>query len=234
MKHLAVLLLSIFVGTSASSQSIHDAWNTLLQKNVSKDGHVDYSGFNSSIGEVEKYILTLEANVPELSDDRNKYMAFWINAYNVTALYYVLDNTLLKSINEKGEPWDKPLFNLKGKKVSLNHIEHEILRPLGDARIHFAVNCASYSCPRLLNRAFYGKNLEMDLEYLTKDFLQDGRKNIFHGEGAVSVSKIFEWFADDFIYSAGSVRGFLEKYGPEKEVLNIKFKNYIWDLNGSW
>ncbi|MFT6718744.1 MAG: hypothetical protein ACJAY8_001140 [Sphingobacteriales bacterium] len=236
MKFKSILFsfMLLLGSTAIFGQSIHDVWNTMLQKNVDNKGNVNYRGFHDDIETLEDYIQTLEQNLPAEQVAKAEFMSFWINAYNACAIYYVVSNSLQKSIKEKGSPWDEPIFMEGNNKIALNNIEHKKLRVLGDPRIHFAINCASVSCPRLLNRAFYAKNLEMDLAYLTKDFLLDTSKNKFDGVGNAEVSKIFKWFKEDFEFTDKTLDAFLEKHGPAKEVLDIDFMDYNWDLNGTW
>ncbi len=116
---------------------------------------------------------------------------------------------------------------------SLNNIEHDILRPkFKDARVHAAINCASFSCPRLANEAFTAQNLEKQLDAATRSFINDPLRNKVESKQA-TVSAIFNWFGGDFKRDAGSVRAFLNKYArtPLQEGGKISFLPYDWSLN---
>ena len=138
----------------------HTVWDMMLKKHVSSTGKVDYDGFKSDPN-FERYITILEsANPNDPSWSSNDKKAFWINAYNSFTIKLILDNYPVKSIKDISSPWDKKFITINGENYSLNQIENDILRPTyKDARIHFAVNCAAVSCPKLHNRAFTAENL---------------------------------------------------------------------------
>jgi hypothetical protein len=158
-------------------------------------------------------------------------MAYWINTYNAFTVKLILDNWPVKSIKEisGGDPWAVKWIELAGNKYSLNQIENDILRPkYGDARIHFAVNCAAVSCPPLYNRAFTAANLTTNLDRLARAFINNERYNTISTEAA-EVSKIFDWYGVDF----GTLYEYLDKYAEASLDANtqISFKTYDWALN---
>ena len=158
-------------------------------------------------------------------------MAFWINAYNAYTIVLILDNYPLSSITqlEGGKVWDKKWITIGSKRYSLNNIENDILRPqFQDPRIHFAVNCAAKSCPPLHNRAFTASNLDTLLDKQTKAFINDETYNKITKK-AVTVSKIFDWYAEDF----SDLIGYLNEYSNTAIQSNaaIKFTEYDWSLN---
>jgi hypothetical protein len=204
----------------------------LLQKYVSAEGVVNYKGLKGDPS-FARCITIFENMAPEDSWSKPKEMAFWINTYNVFTLQLILDNYPLKSITDIKEPWDKKFISLKGKKYSLNQIENEILRPkFKDPRIHFAINCASVSCPRLSTRAFFDMSLDRMLDQMTKEFLKDDTRNKI-GPDKYEVSQIFEWFAADFD-AAGGVIKFINRYSKTKipSGASISYLEYDWGLNG--
>ena len=128
-----------------------------------------------------------------------------------------------------GKPWDLQWIKIGDKTYSLNDVEHKILRPkFNDPRIHFAVNCAAKSCPKVWNRAWTEENIEGALEKLTKSFINNKSHNQI-AKDQVKLSKIFEWYRDDF----GVLISFLNKYSPIKISSNAKiaFNDYDWKLN---
>ena len=114
---------------------------------------------------------------------------------------------------------------------NLNEIEHEILRKMDEPRIHFAIVCASFSCPKLSNKAYLSNNIEAQLTRATKDFLEDPLRNNL-SENDIKISKIFKWFAKDFKKN-GSIIDFINKFAPITidQNANKKFKDYNWTLN---
>lgn len=209
----------------------HDKWNALLQKNVSKSGNVNYKAFQKDSKELQAYLTELSANVPTKSWSKNATLAYWINAYNAYTVKLILDNYPTKSIKDINDPWGKKFISLGNKKYSLEQIEHEILRKMEEPRIHFAINCASFSCPNLLNEAYTEAKLEKQLVAVSKSFINDKTKNTITAN-KIEISKIFDWFSGDF-KKKGSVIDFLNQYSTVKisSKANVNYKDYNWSLN---
>lgn len=209
----------------------HSNWNTLLQKNVSKSGTVNYKGFLKDSKALSAYLNELSANVPTKAWSKNATLAYWINAYNAYTVKLIIDNYPTKSIKDINDPWGKKFISLAGKKYSLEGIENEILRKMDEPRIHFAINCASVSCPNLLNEGYTEAKLEQQLKAVSKSFINDKTKNTITAN-KVEVSKIFDWFGGDF-KTKGSVIDFLNQYSSTKISSNaqVNFKEYNWNLN---
>ena len=233
---LLSIILSFFHYTLVGQVS-HEKWNTLLKKHVSaSSGMVNYEGFKTDRESLNSYLNLLKNNHPKSSWSKNQQMAYWINAYNAFTVDLILRNYPLKSINDisKGgkKPWDIAFIKIGDKTYTLNDIEHKILRPkFQDPRIHFAVNCASISCPLLLNEAFTEQNLEEKLQQQAKRFINDKSRNKISSSSA-QLSKIFEWFKGDFEKN-GSIIDFLNKYSNTKITpkAKITYLNYNWNLN---
>jgi hypothetical protein len=169
-------------------------------------------------------------------------MVYWINTYNAFTIKLIIDNYPVKSIKNLGSiisipfvnsAWDVEFFEIGGQKMNLNNIEHNILRDhFKDPRIHFVINCASISCPRLLNKAYKAETLEKDLEKQAIEFINDSTKNIITKDKIV-ISKIFSWFSGDFKRD-GTLIHFLNRYSTEKinYSVEIDYMAYNWLLNG--
>lgn len=210
----------------------HAAWNTLLQKYVSDDGKVNYKGFKEDREKLQEYIFKLGKNMPLETWSKEAKLAYWINAYNAMTVDLILRNYhVIKSIKDIRNPWKQELWDLGGKWYNLDTIEHDILRKMDEPRIHFAINCASFSCPPLLNEAFETDKLERQLTQVTKAFLADSRRNII-SKDQLEISKIFKWFSSDFKQN-GSLIDFLNQYSEVKIDKNthIDYKEYDWSLN---
>lgn len=214
-----------------SLKANHAEFDALLKKYVSEDGRVNYNGFKKERARLESYLYHLELNPPNDSYSREEALAYWINIYNASTIYLVIKKFPIRSIIEinEREPWGYKFVKSGGEVYTLNQIEHQIIRPkFKDPRIHFALNCAAKSCPRLLNAAYIGETLEDQLEKMTLDFINDAQKNTI-SPSIVQVSKLFEWYHDDF----GNVNAFINKYSIVKIAsdANITFKPYDWSLN---
>lgn len=176
---------------------------------------------------------------------RAEQLAFWINAYNALAIDVVLKAYPVASIRDAGSllrpVWDRPAGSVGGRTVSLGEIEHRVLRPLGEPRIHAAIVCASISCPSLRREAFRAERLDAQLEDALRGFLADPRKGSrLEPDGRVlTLSPIFEWFAEDFD-PAGGVRAYLAPRLPAAsaralaergDALGLRYFDYDWELN---
>jgi hypothetical protein len=218
----------------------HAIWDGLLKKHVRADGFVDYQGFVRDSAELGRYLDLLSAAHPQESWSRAEQMAYWINAYNAFTIKLIVDHYPVASIKDikRGIPfvntvWDIKFINIEGQVYDLNNIEHGILRKhFPDARIHAAVNCASYSCPRLRAEAFVAARLEEQLEDAMNTFVNDPLRNRVSAEQA-EISQIFSWFSGDFKKDAGSVRKYINRYAATKLKADGKITNieYDWSLN---
>ena len=209
----------------------HTAFDALLKKYVSEDGHVDYDGFKTEKLRLESYLDHLNMNPPDDSYSKEESLAYWINLYNASTIYLIVKRYPIRSIIEinQREPWSFRFVKSGNEVYTLNQIEHQIIRPkFQDARIHFALNCAARSCPRLLNGAYFGETLNDQLEKITADFMNDAERNTI-SPSIVQLSKLFEWYHDDF----GNLHEFINKYSVVKIAndANIAFKAYDWSLN---
>lgn len=211
----------------------HSVWNNLLQSHVDTSGQVNYAAIQADATDLLQYCQHLSEGPP--SDNAQAVLAYWINAYNAFALLAVMQFNCRHSIRE-ADPWipgrtvfDRRFFTIAGQRCSLNIIEHQVLRTLDEPRIHFAINCASQSCPILRNEAFTPDKLQEQLTQQTMHFLQDERKNKFQQKGW-KISPIFSWFAADFGGSKG-VASFIQQYRPNSENKTIQYTRYNWRLN---
>jgi len=212
-------------------KGIHASWNVLLQQYVDADGNVDYRSWKKSQTDLDKYIQLLEKTPPANYWDKNDSLAYFINAYNAVTVKLILDNYPLKSIRDIKDPWDSKSLNLPNNRLTLNDIEHKVLRKMDDPRIHFAINCASASCPQLSNEAFRASKVQKQLEEATALFINDTSKNQI-SEKNIGLSKIFLWFSKDFGSKKERI-AFIQKYSQKsfKDNAKIKYQEYDWSLN---
>ncbi|MBX2847719.1 MAG: DUF547 domain-containing protein [Acidiferrobacterales bacterium] len=227
----------------------HSQWQEILDvylDNAAADGvnRFDYAGLSTEDKQkLSAYLDYLQRMEPrQLSADEQ--MAYWINMYNATTVLVIVDQEAgLSSIRQirssflSRGPWKLKLLTIARQELSLDDIEHGILRPIWrDPRIHYAVNCASIGCPNLLKTAFTGDNLESLLEQAAKDYINHPRGVSVDGE-SLRLSSIFDWYAEDFGSGFSELLEHLQKYAesPLKESLQ-EFTSadydYDWDLNG--
>lgn len=240
---IATIVYIYFPGPVTAQQSVDNSGYASLLKAYVKNSHVDYKGFKADEKKLDQYLARLEEVDPQ-DLGRNERMAFYINAYNAWTIKLILNNYPgVKSIKDLGtifkSPWKKKFAKVDGKTVTLDHLEHDILRPaFKDPRVHFAVNCASISCPPLLNEPYTGADLNSQLDWAAKNFINDPNHNFVKGE-ALHVSRIFKWFGEDFDSDIlGYVRSYAkgdlaQKIANAKNNLKVKYLDYDWSLNGS-
>lgn len=220
----------------------HILWDELVRAHVRASGEVDYRGFIREKDKLESYLEQLSKNAP----DRNSWteaeqLAYWINAYNAFTVKLIVDNYPVESIRDLGpklkiplikDVWHYEFFEINGEPSSLDEIEHSILRKeFEEPRIHFAINCASVSCPPLYNRAFVPEKLEEQLEFVTRRFINDPSRNKISRD-QVEISSIFSWFKGDFT-KKGTLIDFLNQYSqiPISRNARVSHLDYDWSLN---
>lgn len=177
------------------------AWQQVLTQHLDANGRVDYSAIKAE-GRLDPWLAELAiAAEPPAGPGRT---AFWINAYNALTVDLIADAWPLASIRDldDGKVWDSRHFTVAGRTVSLNSIEHEILRPLGDPRIHAAINCASQGCPPLSAQAFSGPELEGQLAAAARRWVQGNGLKVDQTTRTVALNQIFDWYGDDFAAGA--------------------------------
>ncbi len=236
----AIVILWISYGSIAQEHLEHKQWDALVKQHVDAEGHVNYKGFIADSVKLNAYLTVLSANHPQESWKKEDQLAFWINAYNAFTVQLIIRNYPVKSIKELGgsiykinTPWDIKFITIGEEVYDLNNIEHGIIRKqFTEPRIHFAVNCASVSCPRLRNEAFVGSKLDAQLDDQAKTFITDAAKNDIN-KNCIKISKIFKWFEGDFTESGGSVIDFINKYSmiEVKKRAKIYYMDYDWNLN---
>ncbi len=250
------LFLVLFLVSSASAQTFdhsHAAWNALLKKNVvlisgGKASQFRYAEMAKEKAALNAYLdsLSLVKEQEFSSWSRNQRMAFLINAYNAFTVEKIFTRYPdIKSIWDFGKVFGNPFkddfFMLFGRKFTLDGIEHETLRKKGaydEPRVHFAVNCASIGCPMLREEAYVADRLDAQLSQQAERFLSDRSRNRVAG-GRLEVSKIFDWFKEDF----GRREQWFAKYAkllsddPAQQKLvaegkaSLSFLDYDWTLN---
>ena len=209
----------------------HSAWNKLLKKHVQENGDVDYKGFKADKTALEDYVNYLSKQVPQQSWTVQEQLAYFINVYNANTIKLIIDNYPLKSIKDISSPWLKNRIKIGDEEFSLADIENGILRKMNEPRIHFAINCASASCPKLLNEAYTAKNVMDLMEKATLEFINNTDKNEIASSN-IKISEIFKWYKNDFTEN-GTLIDYINQFSKTKINANteINYKDYDWSLN---
>ena len=227
----------------------HLAWDALLRKYVDPNGRVNYRAWQSSQTDsnaLTKYLSTLSTASTSIRASKPATMAYWINAYNAVTIQGILREYPTTSIRNHTARlygyniWKDLLLNVGGKQVSLNQMEHEVLRKMGEPRIHFAIVCASHSCPRLLSEAYVADKLEQQLTVNTKNFFANSENFRYDARGKrFQLSSILDWFASDFGSDQAAQLKTIARYLPDKASyqaalsnnVKVAYLKYDWSLN---
>ena len=228
----------------SSKRVDHSPWQSILDTYlvIQPEGSLfKYSKVSKTDNQLlDKYIKQLTSIDPRIYN-KAEQKAYWINLYNALTVDLILENYPVKSITKIGSlfsfgPWDKKVTKVASQDLSLNDIEHKILRPLwSDKRIHYAVNCASLGCPDLAAKAYTGVNVESLLETQTERFIQQ-EKGVNWIDGKLYLSRIYEWYGSDF-GSKDELMLHIRKYsiGKQKQRLlkypGVADYQYNWNLN---
>lgn len=225
----------------------HSEWDALLRQHVDRAGRVDYRGWKASpeaSAALDRYLATLSTADALKPASREARLAFWINAYNAVTVKGILREFPTTSIrNHTAQLWGYNVWkNLKlyvgDQTPSLDEIEHQTLRPMGEPRIHFAIVCASIGCPRLLNAAYVAERLDQQLDTNARHFFAQ-RQNFRTDSATVSLSSILKWFGEDF---GADQRAVLQRISPwlasdaardavAKPGVRVSYLDYDWNLN---
>lgn len=246
----------VYVG-SAKAQLVsmhqidHATWNDLLMKYVDRDGRVDYKSWHANQADLsllDSYLklLSSASSAPDGHTELSHKLAFWINAYNAVTIKGILREYPTTSIrNHTPKLWGYHIWHdlklhVGRKPYSLDEMEHQVLRKMGEPRIHFAIVCASIGCPRLLNEAYVPDRIDDQLTTNAKDFFSrqqnfryDANKERFY------LSSIMKWFADDFGSDQASVLKRIANWLPGEaatsaagqNAVSVSYLDYDWNLN---
>lgn len=234
----------------ASSDAVvdHSAWSDLLSRYVKTGGPqgvnlFDYGGVSGADkAQLDGYIKALTNRDPRTLN-KAEQKAYWINLYNAVTIQVVLGDYPVDSIRDikdgffSGGPWDREVVTIASEKLTLNDIEHRILRPIwDDPLIHYGVNCASIGCPNLLTAAYTGETVDDQLTENAKAYINSPRGAKFDGKRLV-VSSIYDWFQVDFGGSESGVVEHLAQYANAEKQARLRTRDaynkhtYDWDLN---
>lgn len=236
-----VVIACTFTAAVSFSKNVARVDHSLLSavlKDVVSNGRVDYARLKRDT-RLSTY-LTAMSKVVTASMSEDERTAYWINVYNAATLHIVSQHFPIRSIRDitiQGYPsvWKAPLVSTHTGMVSLDHIENNVLRPRGDARIHMALVCAAVSCPPLRSEAYTAADLQGQLDDQCRQFVRDRRHNVIDTTARTArVSKIFEWFIADFGGNPAGIVDFLYQHaGIDRPVrpLTVTFADYDWSLN---
>jgi len=234
------MFLTVFASENNTPESTYDG---VLSRYVSQEGLVDYKGLKKD-KDFMKYIEYLSSTDPKnLPTDKHR-MAFWINAYNAFVLQGVLEEYPIESVLDVGwlphSFFKRKKFKTKQGTITLRELENEKLREaFREPRIHFAINCASMSCPKLLTEAYKPGKLEQQLEEQAISFINNKNRNYLDREDKILyISSVFKWYKDDFVKKGQDIVDYILKYLNEEDSefirnnkVTVEYLDYDWGLN---
>ena len=228
------------VGPIAPDRVFHQAWDRIVQAHT-HDGLVDYPAIQVS-NQLDGYLRELNRIDPMSLPTRQHQLAFWINAYNAFAVKGILDHYSPMTLWGRYRYFIGRDYQVGGAIINLYDLEREVLiEQFHEPLMHFAIVCASTSCPKLQPWAYQPEQLDRQLVQAAKDFINDPTRNRFDRQQKIaSLSMIFQWLETDFVGAAGSVLAYIARYvdDPElaKELMQpgyrIEYLEYDWRLNG--
>ena len=242
-KAAAVILAALVLSSGSVQAGSYDEFVTVYdgllkshvaaasRKGVGYNG-VDYDGWAADVRHKKALALVVVSD-PAMIKGNDAQMAYWSNVYNFLTIDLIVREGERKSIKNLGStfvsPWKKHKWSIAGAEYTLDKIEHKILRPLGDARVHFAINCASVSCPDLRIEAYRASDLDQQFDEQVRASLANTGKGFVRKGDQIKVSKIFDWFSKDF--KKDDIKGWLAGYVSVEDSDMISYLPYDWSLN---
>lgn len=218
--------------TNSAVNVDHSDWDALLKKHVNSQGLVDYKGFENDRASLDAYMQKLSALDPNNDWSVQELLAYYINLYNVYTVDLILQNYPTKSIQDIDGAFTKAFIPIGNKKLSLSGLENGILRKMNEPRIHFAINCASISCPILSRDAYTAGKINEQLEDATTGFINSNKNEI--SAKNPKISSVFKFYTKDFIADeTPSLPAYINQYGDTQMKINVavQYKEYDWSLN---
>ena len=217
-----------------------DAWTRVLQTFVDQEGRVDFAGLSQDRADLDRYVAWIysagPASRPELYRSREQVLAYHLNAYNALAMYNVVD----AGIPLTNAGWGKVKFfflrkvTVDGRRLSLRDYENDVIRKLGDSRVHFALNCMSVGCPRLPREPFRAVDLGEQLEREARRFFAEPRNARADDQArTVYLSEILDFYPEDFLAAAPSLIAYANRFREQALPLDygVAFTPYDWTIN---
>jgi len=234
---------------AGTSDSLYDTWDRVLQTYVDDEGLVDYEALaDRGRADLQAFMQTLASTDPSSFSTEAERKAFWINAYNAVVVWQVVERYPIDSVRDVGSLWGliggffKQKYPVAGTEMSADDIEHDTLRAkFNDARVHWALVCGAFGCPRLVNRAYQPETLDQTLTAQAREFLSLPRAfQLDRDQGTLYLSSYFDWYAGDFEAESGTVLDYVLRYAAEddaawirehRDAVKVRIMDYDWTLN---
>ncbi len=240
---------TVAVAANATDDDLYAPWARVLAGYVDDEGLVDYAGLKTTgYADLEAFMAAIANADPASFASDAERMAFWINAYNAVVIWQVVERYPLESVRDVGALWGliggffKQEYAVAGGQMSADNIEHDTLRArFDDERIHWALVCAAFGCPRLVNEPYRAETLDAMLGQQSREFLRQPRAlQLDRAANTLYLTSYFDWYEDDFTAVAGEVVDYVLRHAPEAEAayirdnrdaLRVRIMDYDWTLN---
>ncbi|CAG9184733.1 hypothetical protein LMG23992_05320 [Cupriavidus laharis] len=237
------IALTAAMGAAMAQAAVPDTnahWARVLHQYVNDHGQVDFCGLAKDPTDLRAYLDYVERvspqNMPDAFPTRGAALAYYINSYNALAMYNVIVSGTPKELG-----WLTRLrffggrhFTIGGKAMTLYTYENSVIRPMGDERVHFALNCMVIGCPHLPNQPFSGEHLDAQLDEAARRFFNEPRNlQVNLARGTVRVSSILNFYQDDFLRASPTLLAYINRYAPARlpPGMEIEFIPYDWTIN---
>jgi hypothetical protein len=223
----------------ATPAEAETAWAAVLERFVDDRGAIDFAGLAKDSGDLDRYVAALAREDPQSGPEsfptRQDALAFYLNAYNALAMYGALRSGIPPELGSiKVRFFYRNRFELGGRRISLYSLENRVVRPMGDPRVHFALNCMVRGCPRLPREPFRGPQLDAELDRAAREFFAEERNvRLDPPRRRVFFSEILRFYTKDFLAKAPSLVAYANRYRSEPipEDWSVEFLPYDWTLN---
>lgn len=238
-----IFTATVVPATEGAPESVRDwetLWTNVLAKNVNETGQIDFASLGRNHADLDRVVAFIATNDPVSQPakfpGREARLAYYINAYNALAMYGVVDAGIPDSFGgfRKFTFFYLRTFTIGGKSISLYNFENDVIRPIGEPRIHFALNCMVVGCPRLPRMAFTADKLEMQLDVAARTFIGENRNlRVNMEKRELWLSEIFKFYTEDFVAREPSLVAYVNRYRSNKIPADfiVRYLNYDWTVN---
>ncbi len=240
MAGLLAAMMMVLTPAQAQQGDPNQAWTRVLARFVSERGEVDFRALSRDRGDLDAFLDHVARisprSAPDLFQSREAKIAYYINAYNALAMFNVIDSDFPERLSGLKKIWFFGLkrFPIGGERMSLYKLENDVIRPLGDERVHFALNCMVVSCPRLPRIPFTPQSLDRQLDDEARRFFAEARNlQVLSDKKLARVSSILEFYTGDFLTKSPTLIVYVNRYAPARipEDFAVEFIDYDWTVN---
>lgn len=237
---LLAAMLMVSMPAQAQQSDPYQSWARVLARFVSERGEVDFRALSRERGDLDAFVgyvaRVSPRSAPDAFPSKDAKLAYYINAYNALAMYNVIDSDFPKSLDGWRKMWffGVKRFAVGGERMSLYALENDVIRPLGDERVHYALNCMVVSCPRLPRVAFTPEKIDRQLDDEARRFFVEARNlQVLADRKRVRMSALLKFYTEDFLAKSPTLIAYVNRYAPAgiAASFEVEFMDYDWTVN---